>query len=249
VKALILAAGKGTRLWPLALDRPKPMLPIGGRPVLEHLVALVRHYGVTEIAINLHYKPEVIVQHLGDGASFGVSITYSPEQRLLGSAGAAKQLEWFLTEAFLLLYGDVLTDLDLAELVEQHRARRPLATIALYEAADPGRCGIAELAADRRVVRFVENPGPDAAFSNLANAGVYVLEPEILRFIPSGQPFDFGHDLFPVLVSQKLPVYGHKASGYVLDIGSPDRYAQAEADLLAGSCRRWCRDQEGAVHW
>ena len=158
MRALILAAGEGTRLRPLTLTCPKPMLPVGGRPVLEHLVRLLRRHGVTEIAINLHYRPEVIVRHFGDGARFGVSITYSPEERLLGSAGAAKRLEWFFGETFFVLYGDVLTDLDLGSLVDRHRARRAAATLALYEVEDPTRCGIVEVAADGRIVRFAEKP-------------------------------------------------------------------------------------------
>jgi NDP-sugar pyrophosphorylase family protein len=238
MKALILAAGEGTRLGELTRDRPKPMLPLGGRPVLEHLVALLRHYGVTDIAINLHYRPEAIVQYLGDGTRFGVSITYSFEERLLGSAGAARRLDWFLSERFLVLYGDVLTDMNLLKLMEQHGARRSLATIALYRVPDPERCGIVQLDDDDRVICFVEKPA--AAIGNLANAGIYVLEPEVLRFIPSGLAFDFGHDLFPILLRMELAVYGYRADGYFLDIGSPERYTQAAADLRAGAFRQYC---------
>jgi NDP-sugar pyrophosphorylase family protein len=237
VRALVLAAGEGTRLRPLTLDRPKPMLPIGGRPILEHLVALLRRHGVTEIAINLHYKPRMIVEHFGDGAGYGVSITYSFEERLLGSAGAAKRLEWFLSEPFLVLYGDVLSDLDLGGLVERHRARGAQATLALYEVEDPTRCGIVELAGDGRIIRFVEKPAPEAVVGNLANAGIYVLEPEVLGLVPPGQAFDFGRDVFPLLLERGGSVYGHRTPGYVLDVGSPERYAQAEADLRTGLFR------------
>jgi mannose-1-phosphate guanylyltransferase / phosphomannomutase len=237
VRALVLAAGEGTRLRPLTLDCPKPMLPVGGRPILEHLIALLRSHGVTEIAINLHYQPNAIVRHFGDGSRFGVSIIYSREERLLGSAGAAKQLEWFFDDSFLLLYGDVLTDLDLSALSEQHRIRRAAATLALHEVPDPTRCGIVGLGPDGRIVRFVEKPSPDAVFSNLTAAGVCVLEPGILRHIPLDRPFDLGYDLFPLLLGRGLPVYGYLARGYVLDVGSPERYAQAEADLQAGLYR------------
>src|SRR5690606_25874488 len=120
MRALILAAGEGSRLRPLTLDRPKPMLPIGGVPILQHQVDYLRSHGITEIAINLHYKPEVIVDHFGDGSSFGVRITYSREARLLGSAGAAKQLDWYFDDTFIVLYGDVLTNLDIGQLIAFH---------------------------------------------------------------------------------------------------------------------------------
>jgi mannose-1-phosphate guanylyltransferase/phosphomannomutase len=237
MRALILAAGEGTRLRPLTLERPKPMLPVGGRPILEHLIALLRRYGVVEIAINLHYKPEAILDYFGDGSDFGVSLTYSYEERLLGSAGAARRLAWFFDSPFLVLYGDVLTDLDLSALVNRHRATGAVATLALYRVPDPSRCGIVELAEDNRIVRFVEKPPPDDLFSDLANAGIYVLEPSVLADVPAGQPFDFGHDLFPRLLGRGLPLYGFCLPGYLLDIGSIERYRQAEADWGAGTFR------------
>jgi len=236
MRALILAAGEGTRLRPLTADRPKPMLRVGDRPLLEHLVRLLRRHGVHEIAINLHYKPEPIVDHFGDGQRFGVQITYSHEDSLLGSAGAAKQLEWFLDDTFLVLYGDVLTDLNLTALVEHHHARAVAGTIAVYEVDEPTRCGIVQLGPDDRVVRFVEKPS-SAAFGTLANAGVYVLEPSVLQAVPAGQPFDFGHDLFPRLLAQGVHLSGYRAASYVLDVGSPERYAQAEADWREGRFR------------
>ena len=210
------------------------MLPVGGRPILEHLIDLLRSHGVTEIAINLHYKPDAIVEYFGDGTRCGVSITYSLERELLGSAGAVKQLEAFFTDTFLVLYGDVLTNLDLTGLVGQHQSTGAQVTVALYEAEDPTRCGIVELTAEGRIVRFVEKPAPGAVFSNLANAGIYVVEPEVIGQIPAGQPFDFGRDLFPVLIEQGLALQGHCAPGYILDVGSPERYRQAEADWQAG---------------
>lgn len=234
MKALLLAAGEGTRLRPLTLDRPKPMVPVGGRPVLEHLVALARVHGVSEIAINLHYKPAPLVAHFGDGARFGVSISYSHEDELLGSAGAAKQLEAFLDETFFVIYGDVLTDLDLTVLAAHHRSSGALVTVALYEVEDPTRAGIVDLTPDGRIRRFVEKPAPDQVFGDLANAGVYVVEPAVLGYIPAGCRFDFGSDLFPLLLDRGLPLAGLRAPGHVLDIGSPERYQQAEADWQAG---------------
>jgi mannose-1-phosphate guanylyltransferase/phosphomannomutase len=237
MRALILAAGEGTRLRPLTLDRPKPMLAVGGRPILEHLVKLLRTHGVTEIAINLHYKPEVITRHFGDGSRFGVQLTYSTESRLLGSAGAAKQIEWFLgskAEPFLVLYGDVLANIDLGALVEFHADSRGVGTLALYEVEDPSRCGIVEVEPDGRITRFVEKPAPNMLTGNLANAGIYVLEPEVLLTIPSGRAVDFGGDVFPNLLAAGHPLYGVRTDGYLLDIGAVERYSQAEADYAAG---------------
>jgi mannose-1-phosphate guanylyltransferase len=236
MRALLLAAGEGTRLQPLTADRPKPMLPIGGAPLLEHLIRLLRHHGIQEIAINLHYTPDAIVAHFGDGHQFGVHITYSPEAKLLGSAGAARQLDWFLNDTFLVLYGDVLTNLNLTALIDHHYAHAATGTIAVHEVDEPTRCGVVKLAHDDRVVEFVEKPS-SAFLGTLANAGLYVLEPSVLRAVPAGQPFDFGRDLFPLLLGQGIPLYGYRATSYVLDVGSPERYAQAEADWRDGRFR------------
>jgi NDP-sugar pyrophosphorylase family protein len=234
MKALLLAAGEGTRLRPLTLDRPKPMLPLAGCPMLDYLVRHVRRHGIRDVAINLHYKPHVIVDHFGDGRAHDVAITYSHEQRLLGSAGAAKALDWFFDGTFLILYGDVLTDIDLGALVARHREYGAVATLALYEVDDPSRCGIVELDSAGYVTRFSEKPAPGTVAGNLANAGVYVLEPSVLRYVPAGRTSDFGQDVFPRLLELGLPIAGIPADGYVLDIGSPERYAQAEHDVLAG---------------
>jgi NDP-sugar pyrophosphorylase family protein len=237
MRALILAAGEGTRLRPLTLDRPKPMLPLGDRPLLEHLVNLLCRHGIREVAINLHYRPESIVDHFGDGSRFGVSITYSFEHHLLGSAGAARALDWFFTEPFVVLYGDVLTDADLTSLVGWHASHGGLATLALYEVDDPTRCGVVELDDVGRIRRFVEKPPPEAVPSNLANAGIYVLDPRLLDLVPGDQVSDFGHNVFPVALDRGLPLFGRRADGYVLDIGSVERYEQADYDVRAGRLR------------
>ncbi|HLQ32081.1 MAG TPA: nucleotidyltransferase family protein [Chloroflexota bacterium] len=234
MKALILAAGEGTRLGALTRGRPKPMLPVGGRPLLEHQLDLLRHHGIIEVAINLHYKPQSIVEYLGDGSRFGVSITYSSETRLLGSAGAAKRLGWFFRDSFLVMYGDLLTDLDLSLLMERHRTSSGLATLALCSPDDPTRCGMVEVSAEGRVREFIEKPTAEVVQGHLANAGIYVLEPEVLTYIPPDRPWDFGYDVFPSMLALGLPLFAYQVPGYVLDIGTPDRYAQAEVDLSAG---------------
>ncbi|MBX5489785.1 MAG: NTP transferase domain-containing protein [Chloroflexi bacterium] len=235
-RALILAAGAGTRLRPLTDTCPKPMLPAADRPILAHQLVLLREHGIRDIAINLHHCPDVITRYFGDGAAFGVRLTYSYEPTLLGTAGAVRELAWFFDDTFLVLYGDVLTDLNLTALLERHRALDACATVALYEVDEPSRCGIVELAADDRITRFVEKPAPDAGLGRLANAGVYVLEPTVLDAIPPGRPCDFGHEVFPALLQRGAALYGYRTDSYVLDVGSLERYAQADDDLRAGRC-------------
>jgi NDP-sugar pyrophosphorylase family protein len=237
MKALILAAGEGTRLRPLTLTQPKPMLPIGGVPILEHLVGHLRQHGIDEVAINLHYKPEAITTHFGDGLRFGVRVVYSSEPQLLGSAGAARALDWFLDDTFLVLYGDVLTDIDLSELVRRHRVTRAAATLALYEVEDKTRCGMVDTDATGRIERFLEKPAANVPCGDLANAGIYVLEPGVLQRVPRGENVDFGLHVFPQLLASGVPMYGYRIDGYILDIGSPARYAQAESDLRSGRFR------------
>jgi NDP-sugar pyrophosphorylase family protein len=237
MRALMLAAGEGQRLRPLTLSMPKPMVPVGGRPILEHLVALLRRHGIVEIAINLHYRPDAIVEYFGDGKRFGVELTYSHETHLLGSAGAAKALDGFLTETFVVLYGDVLTNVDLSALVAHHRASHCEGTIGLYEVDEPSRCGIVELGASGSVTRFVEKPAPGTIEGNLANSGILVLEPSVMNCVPSGVPYDFGVDLFPGLLSAGVPLSGKKLDGYILDIGARDRLEQAELDYRTGRFR------------
>jgi len=218
------------------------MMPVGGRPVLEHLVSLLSHHDIDEIAINLHYKPDAITDYFGDGQRFGVRITYSPEPELLGSAGAVKQLESLFTDTFVVIYGDVLTNLDLTAVIDRHRAQQAVGTIILHEVDDPARCGIVEVDPDGSIVRFVEKPRPGTTSGNLANAGIYVLEPDVLTLIPPGAPFDFGLDLFPLLLQRGVPLYGYRTPDYVLDVGSPERYAQAEADWQTGRFLPACEE-------
>jgi NDP-sugar pyrophosphorylase family protein len=246
MRAMILAAGEGQRLRPLTLHMPKPMVPVGGRPVLEHLVALLHLHGIREIAITLHYRPEVIMDYFGDGKKFGVEITYSHEVELMGSAGAARVLESFLTGTFVVLYGDVLTNIDISALVARHQATGAEGTIALYEVSDPSRCGIAELDASGRIIRFVEKPEPGTIKGNLANSGILVLEPSVIREIPPDQKYDLGSHLIPKLLDQGVPLFGERLDAYILDIGSPDRLEQAEDDVRTGRFRSPIRDASAA---
>jgi dTDP-glucose pyrophosphorylase/phosphoheptose isomerase len=228
MKAMILAAGEGTRLRPLTEHHPKPMLPVGGRPLLEHLLELLHAHGVREVAVNLHCHPEAVTSHFGNGSRLGMKIVYSHEESLLGTAGALRRMAPFLDDTFIVLCGDLLTDADLTLLIEFHRWRDAVATTALYRVEDRGRVGLVDVAADGRILRFEEKPPRNRRLTNLACAGIYVFEPSVLAQIPEGRPSDLGHDLFPCLLDKGLAVYGLEGVGQVLDIGSLERYALAQ---------------------
>ena len=237
-RSLILAAGEGTRLRPLTLDRPKPMVPIGQRPLLDHTVRWLRQHGIHDIAINLHYKPQVILDYFGDGSAWDVRIWYAHEETLLGTAGALKNLDGFHADGpVVVVYGDVLTDLDLDALLAYHHhnvVRDPNTgvTLSLYHVPNPTEVGLVDMDAQGRITRFVEKPRPEEVFTDLANAGVLVVEPAVLEHIPPGEFFDFGLHLFPRLLEAGVSIYGWviPRSAYLLDIGTPEKYEQARRE-------------------
>lgn len=212
MKAMILAAGQGTRLRPLTDRIPKPMVLVAGKPILEHSLALLVHHGIRDVVINLHHQPQTIVEHLGDGSRWGVHITYSFEPELLGTAGAAKKVQKEFNTTFFVLYGDNLTSCDLGQLVTFHRSKGSVATIALHHRDDPTASGIVDLDDQDRIIRFVEKPKPEQVFSHWVSAGILVLEPEVLDAIPDGTPSDFGRDLFPSLLARGEAIYGYRMS-------------------------------------
>jgi NDP-sugar pyrophosphorylase family protein len=235
VKAFILAAGLGTRLQSLGLDVPKVMVPIGGKPLLQHHFEMLAVQGVTEFIVNLHHLPESITQFFGDGSRYGVHIRYSREPEILGTAGAVKKMEDSLRDGtFLVFYGDNLVRFELAPLVEFHRARQALVTVALYASPEPWTGGVVETDATGRVVRFREKPDRKEISTNLINAGIYLLEPAVLDAIPAGQFCDFGRDVFPALLAAGRPVFAMKPKAYIQDIGTPERLAQAQRDFENG---------------
>lgn len=242
MKALILAAGKGTRLKQLTVDKPKPMLEIGGEPLLAHHVRRLAAAGVREIAINLHHAADVISSYFGDGQGYGVRIEYSYEPELLGTAGAAKKLASFLDEPFYVIYGDVFNNVALRALADFHTSRRlahrasAALTMSLYRVPNPSECGLVEVLEDGRVTRFVEKPPPEEVFTDLANAGLLVCDAEILGYVPAGTVYDFGRDLIPKLLAQGAAVFGKPitAAEHVIDIGTLPGLAQAHA-LIASS--------------
>jgi NDP-sugar pyrophosphorylase family protein len=235
MKAFILAAGMGTRLQPLGLELPKVMVPIGGKPLLQHHIEMLREQGICDLIINLHHLPEKIVERFGDGSRFGVRIVYSPEPELLGTAGAVKRMEKELRGGtFLVLYGDNLVRIELAPLVEFHRERQALLTVALFESPEPWTGGVVETESTGRIVSFVEKPERKQVSTNWISAGIFVLEPPVLDAIPADTFYDFGKDLVPKLLKEGRPLYAMKPKAYLQDIGTPERLAKAQRDFDEG---------------
>jgi mannose-1-phosphate guanylyltransferase len=236
VKALILAAGAGTRLRPLTDACPKPMLPIAGRPLLEWTLRWLASAGVVEAVLNLHHLPEVVRAGLGDGERLGMRLRYAYEPELRGTAGAVHNFPGFFDQPFLVIYGDLLLDLDLGDLIGFHHERRAVMTLALKRTQTPRSQGMIEVDGQGRVLRFVEKPA-DWDGGDTANAGVYVCEPEVAARVPIGVS-DFGHDIIPALLRSGAPVYGRPLRGYLLDIGTPEAYAQAQEDWKERAAKR-----------
>lgn len=228
MKALVLAAGAGTRLRPLTDTCPKPMLPIAGRPLLEWTLRWLGRYGVREAALNLHHLPEVVQAGLGDGSQLGMRLHYAYEPELLGTAGAIHNFPGFFDQPFLVIYGDLLLDLNLDDLIGFHQRQQALMTLALKRTNTPSSQGMIELDGQGRVIRFIEKPALWSG-GNTANAGVYICEPQVAAQIPHGHS-DFGHDIIPSLLQDGAPIYGRPLLGYLLDIGTPAAYEQAQHD-------------------
>ncbi len=234
MKAMILAAGVGSRLDPLTRNIPKPMVPIVNRPVMEHIVDLLAKHGIKDIMVNLHYLADQIEQYFGDGSKWGVNIQYSREDRLWGDAGSVKRCEDFFDDTFLVVGGDDLADLDLSRVIRVHKEKRAIATIALSLVDDPSEYGIALLNERGRITRFLEKPRGEVIFSNTANTGVYVFEPQVLEFIPRGIPYGFGNNVFPMMLEHRTRFYGYLTSSYWRDVGNLKQYQQSHFDALDG---------------
>ena len=239
MKAMILAAGEGTRLRSHTLKTPKVLLTIGGIPLIEHTLGWLKSHGIYQVAMNLHHLGDKIKDFLGDGFHLGVNISYSLEEVLLGTAGGVKRMKHFFNDTFVVVYGDVLTNFDLTAMIEFHKARNPLATIAISKVLNSRNIGIVGINEEGRVLSFVEKPAPSSESSNLGNGGVYVLEKRILDYIPSEEFSDFAYDIFPKLIEGNIPMYGYalKPDDYIIDIGTFDTYQKANDDFKAGKVR------------
>lgn len=231
---MILAAGEGTRLRPLTLSTPKPMIPIVGKPLLAWTLEWLAAQGVTHAVLNLYHRPLSIPDFFGDTYA-GIVLHYSFEDTLRGTAGGVRGAADFFRDApFFVVYGDNLLHAELAPLMEFHAQHGGAATVALFEHPNPSAAGIVGLDSDGRITRFVEKPAPDQIFSCRANAGVYVLDPSVLDAIPSDAPSDFGRDIFPALLARGEKLCGMDLGGYLQDTGTPQSYRQACWDALAG---------------
>ncbi len=235
VRAYLMAAGLGTRLYPLTGLTSKPMVPILNRPVMEHLLHLLRRHGVTEIAANLHYHPERIRSYFGDGAEFEVSLRYNLEERLFGTAGGADAFREFLSgSTFLVMSGDGLTDIDLTAFLAAHRASGGIATMAVKRVADPSLYGVVVHDDDRRVVGFQEKPPREEALSTLCNCGIYAFEPQIFDYIAPGAFVDWAKDVFPALLDEGRPFHCWELESYWNDVGNIEQYRLSNFDALLG---------------
>jgi NDP-sugar pyrophosphorylase family protein len=235
---MVMAAGLGTRLRPLTDVLPKPMVPIANRPVLHHLLNLLARHDVREVGINIHAFPELIQRYFGDGSALGMRIEWSYEEELLGTAGGTKKLEPFWEhETILVTSGDGLHDVDVTALLGHHRRTSALATLALKPVDDPSAYGVAILDRDTRIRGFQEKPSRDEARSDLANCGVYVIEPELLDRVPAGAFHDFGHDVWPALVQAGEPIYGYTTMAYWNDVGGLDELRNSILDAVSGRVR------------
>jgi mannose-1-phosphate guanylyltransferase/phosphomannomutase len=232
MKAVIMAGGQGTRLRPLTSNQPKPMLPVVNRPMMEHIVKLLVRNDFKDMVATLQFLPSLITNYFADGGEWGASMQYSTEFVPLGTAGSVKNASRQLDDTFLVISGDALTDIDLTKIVDFHRRNKALATLTLIRVENPLEFGIVVTDNDGRIERFLEKPNWGQVFSDTINTGIYVLEPEILDYIPEGKSFDFSKELFPLLLEQGHPLYGYIADGYWCDIGNFDQYISAHKDIL-----------------
>ncbi|MGI9033776.1 MAG: sugar phosphate nucleotidyltransferase [Acidimicrobiales bacterium] len=235
MKAVIMAGGEGTRLRPLTSNSPKPLMSLVNRPMMEHIVRLLKSHGFDDVVVTLAFLPQAIRSYFGDGEDFGVRLVYATEETPLGTAGSVSNAKKELDEPFLVISGDVLTDIDLTAIVDFHKERGALATIALKSMENPLEFGIVITHEDGSIERFLEKPTWGQVFSDTVNTGIYVLEPEVFDFIPQDKSVDFSEDVFPALLDAGKPVFGFVAEGYWEDVGTLEAYLKAHQDVLDGT--------------
>lgn len=232
-KAVIMAGGFGTRLRPLTMTIPKPMVPIHNTPMMEHIVNLLKQYGITDVVSVLYFQPDKITNHFEDGKKFGINMDYVMAKADYGTAGAVRNAYEHLRERFIIISGDVLTDFNLENALKFHIEKKSKATILLTRVTSPLQYGIVMTDEDGKISRFLEKPSWGQVFSDTINTGIYILEPEVLDLIPFQEEYDFSKDLFPDMLRQKMPLYGYIADGYWRDIGNLGEYQQGQADSIS----------------
>ncbi len=243
MKAVVMAGGEGTRLRPMTASQPKPMLPVVNRPIMEHVMRLLRQHGFDETVVTVQFLASLVRNYFGDGEEFGMSLQYATEETPLGTAGSVKNAQDALRdEPFLVISGDALTDIDLSELVAFHKTSGALVTVALTRVQNPLEFGIIIADEDGRIQRFLEKPTWGQVFSDTVNTGIYVMQPEVLDEVPAGETVDWSGDVFPRLLERGAPLYGFVADGYWEDVGTHESYLKAHADVLS---RRVQVDIEG----
>jgi NDP-sugar pyrophosphorylase family protein len=234
MQALILAGGKGTRLRPLTMHTPKPIVPIANKPFLLYQLELLKRADVRDVILSLSYQPQKIEDKIGDGTDYNVRVSYAVEASPLGTAGAYRNAASMISETTVVFNGDVLTDIDMNEVIRGHRERQAAATIVLAPVPNPTAYGLVETDNDGRVRRFLEKPKPEEVTCDTINAGIYILEPRVLDYVPEGEPFMFEYGVFPKLLEHNEPFYSYVWRGYWRDIGTASSYLQANLDVIAG---------------
>ena len=238
MRAVLMAGGSGTRLRPLTCDLPKPMVPILNRPIAEHIINLLKRNNITEVIATLYYLPDVMRDYFQDGKDFGVDMTYAvEEEQPLGTAGCVKNIEQWLDDTFIVISGDGITDFDLQEAIAYHKSKGSKATLILTRVPNPVEFGVVITDEDGRINRFLEKPSLSEIFSDTINTGTYILEPEVLQYLPRDEESDFSKDLFPTLLAKDEPMYGYVAEGYWCDVGHLEAYREAQYDALQGEVK------------
>ncbi len=247
MRAMIMAAGLGTRLRPVTYEMPKPMVPVLNRPAMEHILELLARHGFREVIANLHWFPELIREHFGDGSRLGIELSYSEEEELLGTAGGVRNAVGFLGEQFLVISADAVTDIDLAAMRTFHASHDGIATLATKRVQDTSEFGVVVCGQDGRVQGFQEKPDPAEALSDLANCGIYMFDAEVFDyFLPEGERSkvakpddppgfnDWATDVLPALLESDVPFYSHEISGYWNDIGNLEELRRSNLDAVCG---------------
>jgi len=228
-----MAGGEGTRLRPMTANQPKPLLPVVNRPIMEHVLRLLKRHGFDETVVTVQFLASLVRTYFGDGDELGMHLSYATEETPLGTAGSVKNAESALRDdSFLVISGDALTDIDLSALVRAHREKQALVTVCLTRVPDPLEFGIVITAEDERIERFLEKPTWGQVFSDTVNTGIYVMEPEVFAHVAGGETVDWSGDVFPALVKAGAPVFGYVAEGYWEDVGTHESYLRAQADVL-----------------